>query len=103
VNYASYGAQMILWTSGAAGFENPLVPVIRVSGNEDLINDDIDVDATGIMNGTGTIDDVSEDILNTLRDTANGQVTAVEHFGSATMTLYQKDQRLDQLLNIRCK
>ena len=103
VNYASYGAQMILWTSGAAGFENPLVPVIRVSGNEDLINDDIDVDATGIMNGTGTIDDVSEDILNTLRDTASGQVTAVEHFGSATMTLYQKDQRLDQLLNIRCK
>jgi altronate dehydratase large subunit len=103
VNYASYGAQMILWTSGAAGFENPLVPVIRVSGNEDLINDDIDVDATGIMNGTGTIDEVSEDILNTLRHTANGQVTAVEHFGSATMTLYQKDQRLDQLLNIRCK
>lgn len=103
VNFASYGAHMILWTSGAAGFENPLVPVVRVSGNEDLINDDIDVDATGIMNGTVTMESVANNIIDTLQLKASGEKTAVEGFGSATMTLYQKDQRLDQLLNIRCK
>ena len=102
VNYASYGAHMIMWTSGAAGFENPLVPVIRVSGNEDLINDDIDVDATGIMNGSESLEVVSNRIIDALHTVASGKKTQIEGFGSATMTLYQKDQRLDTLLNIRC-
>ncbi len=34
---------------------------------------------------------------------ANGNKTQIEGIGSATMTLYQKDQRLDTLLNIKCK
>jgi len=102
VNYASYGAHMILWTSGAAGFENPLVPVIRVSGNEDLINDDIDVDATGIMNGKENLDTVSNRVIDKLVEVASGQPTQLEGLGGATLTLYQKDQRLDTLLNIRC-
>lgn len=102
VNFASYGAHMIMWTSGAAGFENPLVPVIRVSGNEDLINDDIDVDATGIMNGSESLEVVSNRIIEKLHTVASGQKTQLEGLGSATMTLYQKDQRLDTLLNIRC-
>lgn len=102
VNFASYGAHMILWTSGAAGFENPLVPVIRVSGNEDLINDDIDVDATGIMNGKESLDAVSDKIVEKLISVASGNETQIEGLGGSTLTLYQKDQRLDTLLNIRC-
>lgn len=102
VNFASYGAHMIMWTSGAAGFENPLVPVIRVSGNEDLINDDIDVDATGIMNGSESLEVVADRIIDKLASVASGSKTQIEGIGSATMTLYQKDQRLDTLLNIRC-
>lgn len=102
VNYASYGAHMILWTSGAAGFENPVVPVIRVSGNEDLINDDIDVDATGIMNGKESLESVADKIFDKLMEVASGQSTQIEGLGGATLTLYQKDQRLDTLLNIRC-
>jgi len=103
VNFASYGAHMILWTSGAAGFENPLLPVIRVSGNEDLINDDIDINATGIMNGTEKLDTVADKIIDKMIYIANGNKTQIEGIGSATMTLYQKDQRLDTLLNIKCK
>jgi len=102
VNFASYGAHMIMWTSGAAGFENPLLPVIRVSGNEDLINDDIDVDATGIMNGSESLEVVADRIIDKLASVASGSKTQIEGIGSATMTLYQKDQRLDTLLNIRC-
>jgi len=102
VNYASYGAHMILWTSGAAGFENPLVPVIRVSGNEDLINDDIDVDATGIMNGKESLETVADRIISKLSVVASGGATQIEGLGGSTLTLYQKDQRLDTLLNIRC-
>ncbi len=74
--FASYGAHMILWTSGAAGFENPLLPVIRVSGNEDLINDDIDIDATGIMNGTEELDSVANKIIDKMVYVANGNKNA---------------------------
>lgn len=102
VNFASLGAQVILWTSGAAGFNNSIVPVIRVSGNEDLFNDDMDIDARGIMNGTDTVDNVGNEILKNIVEVANGKKTQLEDIGSATLTLYQKDQRLESLLFKKC-
>lgn len=102
VNFASFGAHIILWTSGAAGFNNPIVPVIRVSGNEELYNDDMDIDARSIMRGTGSVEDVADDIVDKINHIANGELTNVEGFGSATMTLYQKDQRVEKLLDINC-
>lgn len=100
VNYAAYGAHMILWTSGAAGFNNPIVPVIRVSGNADLITEDMDIDATGVMDGSCGVNDVAEKIVALVRDVADGTPTAVEGVGEATMTLYQKDQRVETLLGL---
>lgn len=102
VNYAAMGAHLILWTSGAAGFNNAIVPVIRVSGNKDLINPDIDVDATGIMDGTCGVGDVAERILLKVLETASGAPTAIEGIGDSTMTLYQKDQRVETLLGLTC-
>ncbi|MCT4662277.1 MAG: UxaA family hydrolase [Tissierellales bacterium] len=103
VNFASFGAQLIVWTTGGAGFNNPLLPVIRVSGNQDLINDDIDIDATGIMKGIESVNSVGEKILEKVLETASGSSTNIEGFGESTMTLYQKDQRVETLLNIPCK
>ena len=100
VNYAAMGAHMILWTSGAAGFNNAIVPVIRVSGNSELINEDIDISAAGIMDGTSGIDEVSQNIVSAVIRTASGEPTAVEGLGDATMTLYQKDQRVENLLGL---
>lgn len=102
VNFASFGAHMILWTSGAAGFNNAIVPVIRVSGNKDLYNDDMDIDATGIMDGTDSLESVAEKILRKIADIASGVPTQIEGIGDSTLTLYQKDQRLEKLLNIDC-
>ncbi len=102
VNFASFGAHIILWTTGAAGFNNPIVPTIRVSGNEELINEDIDIDATGVMKGTRSINDVAEDIVKKVQSVASGSLTNVEGIGESTLTLYQKDQRLEKLLNIPC-
>lgn len=59
INYASLGAHMILLTSGASGFQNALVPVILISGNAELINDDIDIDASAIMDGTAGVEDIA--------------------------------------------
>ena len=106
VNFAAMGAHMILWTSGAAGFNNTIVPVIRVSGNEALINEDIDISAAGIMDGTCGVNEVADTIVSAVLRVASGESTAIEGFGDATMTLYQKDQRVENLLGLtsaRCQ
>ena len=102
VHFASFGAHIILWTSGAAGFNNPIVPVIRVSGNQDLYNEDMDIDATGIMDGSESATDVAGRIIEKIAAVAGGEKTQIEGIGESTLTLYQKDQRLEKLLNIPC-
>ena len=102
VNFASLGAHIILWTSGAAGFNNAIVPVIRVSGNSEMINDDIDVDVSDIMKGKIGINQGSELIIQKILEVANGLPTKIENYGDSTMTLYQKDQRVEKLLNLKC-
>jgi len=98
MQFAAIGAHMILWTTGSAGFNNAIVPVIRVSGNESYINEDIDVDATGIMRGEEGVDGIAEKILNKIVAVAGGEKTAIEEVGHSYCTLYQKDQRLEELL-----
>ena len=98
VNYAALGAHIILWTSGAAGFQNALVPVILISGNAELINDDIDIDASSIMAGTAGVEEIACRIVDRVRCVANGEPARIEGIGDSTMTLYQKDQRVEALL-----
>jgi altronate dehydratase large subunit len=100
MHFAALGCQVILWTTGGAGFNNPIVPVIRVSGNSQLINEDIDIDATGVMRGEDSLENVSEQILKTLEGVINGEKTAIEDFGYAYCSLIQKDQRVERLLSI---
>ncbi len=101
VNFASLGAQVILWTTASAGVSNPLVPVITVSGNEMVINEDIDIDASKIITGGDSIDSVSMRIIDKLEKVCSGENTSIEGLGSVTMTLYQKDRRTEKLLDIK--
>ena len=101
VNFAAFGVQAVLWTTGAAGFDSPLTPVIKVSGNRDLINDDVDIDATGIMDSTDTAQQVAGRIIDRLEQVCRGAPTRTEGFGSTFLTLYQKDTRVESLLQIR--
>lgn len=100
MHFAALGAHMILWTTGGAGFNNAIVPVIRISGNQFLINEDIDIDATGIMRAEEGIDSVATRIVSKVQAVANGEQTNIEEIGYAYCSLYQKDQRLERLLNI---
>ena len=100
MHFAALGCQAILWTTGGAGFNNPIVPVIRISGNQNLINEDIDIDASGIMRAEDSIETVSERILTKLEEVVNGEETVIEEIGYAYCTLYQKDQRVEKMLCI---
>lgn len=103
VNFASLGAHLILWTTGSAGFNDSIIPVIRVSGNEAVFNEDIDIDARGVMDGRETIDSVGDRIVDLVQKIASGKKTNIEDIGYSTLTLYQKDQRVEKNLNISCK
>lgn len=98
MHFAALGAQVILWTTGGAGFSNPIVPVIRVSGNASLITEDIDVDVSGIMSATLSVEQAATEVLNSLSQVIQGEKTAIEEVGFAFCSLYQKDQRLETLL-----
>lgn len=100
VNFAALGVQAVLWTSGAAGFDSQLTPVIKISGNKDIINDDVDIDATGILDGTNTAQQVAHNIIDYLEAVCDGNPTRTEGYGSSFLTLYQKDIRVESLLNI---
>ena len=103
VNFAAMGCQAIVWTSGGAGFNNALVPVIRVSGNPELITEDQDIDATGIMKGEETAKDAGKRLVQKVHAVASGEKTAIEDVASAYMSIYQKEQRLEQFLKMNCR
>jgi altronate dehydratase large subunit len=102
VNFSSLGAHIIIWTTGSAGFNNPITPVIRISGNKELINDDIDIDVSGMISGEEGIQSLSDQIINKIVAVASGDPTQIEGIGESTLTLYQKDQRVEHLLNLNC-
>lgn len=99
IHFAALGAQVILWTTGGAGFNNAIVPVIRVSGNAALITDDIDVDVSGIMSATQGMEHAAEQVLDCLGRVIDGEQTAIEEVGFACCSLYQKNQRLETLIH----
>lgn len=98
VNFASLGAHIILWTTGAAGFNNSIVPVLRFSGNEDLMTEDMDINASGIITGEEDINSIVEKAIDKIINVASGEKTAVEDLADSTLTLYQKDRRVETLL-----
>ena len=99
INFAAIGANAILWTTGSAGYENPIVPTIRISGNAELLNDDIDIDAKKIISGEESVEAVSDRIIDRLVKVSNGEQTSVEGVGYSYATFYQKDRRLEHYTN----
>lgn len=98
MHFAALGAQVILWTTGGAGFNNPIVPVIRVSGNAAQITEDIDVDVSGIMSAEQSVVEGGTAVIECLSKVVQGEKTAIEDVGFAFCSLYQKDQRLEKLI-----
>ncbi len=97
-HFAAMGAQMIMWTSGGAGFDNQIVPVVRISGNPALFTEDQDIDARGIMEGRSTCAEIGERLFARLLEVAGGAPTNIEGLAYSYSSIYQKDQRLEKYL-----
>ncbi len=102
-HFAAMGAQLILWTSGGAGFDNQIVPAIRISGNPELFTEDQDIDARAIMEGQATSAEIGEKLFARLLEVAEGSPTNIEGLAYSYSSIYQKDQRLEKYLeNCKC-
>jgi (2R)-sulfolactate sulfo-lyase subunit beta len=63
---------------------NPIVPVIKISGNPRTLRtmaEHIDVDVTGVLRRDMTIDQAGDSLIEMIKRTANGRLTAAEALG----------------------
>lgn len=72
------GASLVLFTTGlGTPTGNPIAPVVKLSTNTNLaqrMGDIIDIDTGGIISGTGTIEQMGEEILELVIKVASGEV-----------------------------
>ena len=63
---------------------NPIVPVIKISGNPKTLrtmSEHIDVDVTGVLRRDMTLDQAGDALIDMIVRTANGRLTAAEALG----------------------
>jgi len=76
------GVNAVIFTSGGGAPQGtPLVPVIKVASNPQMVQkmrEHVDVDASTIVTGTKSIDDVSELIIEHIFRVASGRKVAAE-------------------------
>jgi altronate dehydratase large subunit len=90
---AATGAQVIIFSTGRgspAGF--PIVPVVKVSTNTGIwerLNDDIDLDAGRIIEGT-PVADVGRELVDLVCRVAQGQETKAEAHGYDLLSVYAR-------------
>jgi (2R)-sulfolactate sulfo-lyase subunit beta len=69
---------------------NPIVPVIKITGNPKTVrtmSEHIDVDVSGIVRREITIPEAGDRLIETIRRTANGRLTAAEALGHREFVL----------------
>ena len=69
---------------------NPIVPVIKISGNPRTIRtmgEHIDVDVSGVLRREQTLDTAGDALIDMIIRTANGRLTAAEALGHREFSL----------------
>lgn len=79
------GAQIIVFTSGrGTPTGNPLAPVIKVTGNREtyaMMPDNIDVDASHVIYGPESLEELGQLLLEEVAQVAAGKLTKAEVLG----------------------
>lgn len=82
---AAGGCQIIVFTTGrGTPTGNIISPVLKVTGNKytfEKMRGNIDFDASGILSGKDTVEQLGEKLLNEVIHVANGKVTKAEALG----------------------
>lgn len=85
------GAQVVVFSSGRGSpTGNPIVPVIKITGNKltfAKMEDNIDVDASPIIYGTSTVEELGDALYKMLQEVACGKQTKAEALGFTEMAI----------------
>jgi len=89
------GAQAVLFTTGlGTPTGNPIAPVIKITGNARTARsmaDNIDVDVSGIMVETESLDRAADRLLDELLGVCSGRPTAAERLGHREFAIHRRN------------
>ncbi len=87
------GAQLVVFTTGRGTPTGcPIAPVIKVTANGSTavrMADNIDIDCSGIIDGTDTVEGVGRRILSECEAVINGRLTRAEALGHREFAIYR--------------
>lgn len=82
---AAGGCQLIVFTTGRGNaIGNPVVPVMKVTANGETLrrmNDNIDLDMSGVLTENVSLDEMADRTLRQIADTLSGRLTSAEVLG----------------------
>lgn len=85
------GCQLVVFTTGrGTPTGNPVAPVLKVTANRDTfrtMNDNTDMDASAIIFGEKTLEEMGDELLELVIRTANGQMAKAESLGYMEMAV----------------
>ena len=85
------GAQVVVFSSGrGTPTGNPIAPVIKITGNKltfAKMEDNIDFNAAPLIYGEKTLEELGDDLLNMVVETACGKQTKAESLGFTEMAI----------------
>lgn len=85
------GAQIVVFSTGrGTPSGNPIAPVIKITGNKITfanMEDNMDFDASPVIYGSQTMEELTDDLLNMIVDVANGKQSKAESLGYTEMAI----------------
>jgi altronate dehydratase large subunit len=85
------GAQLICFSTGwGHPSGNPVSPTIKISGNPRTLaerGDNIDVDVSGVIQGTESIEEAGRRVMDHVLAVANGKTTKAEELGDLALSI----------------
>jgi altronate dehydratase large subunit len=89
------GAQVVVFTTGlGTPTGNPIAPVIKVTGNARTARqmaDNIDLDVSGIMDDSETLDAAADRLFAEVLAVASGQPTSAERLGHREFAIHRRN------------
>jgi altronate dehydratase large subunit len=89
------GAQVVVFTTGlGTPTGNPIAPVIKITGNARTarqMKDNIDLDVSGIMDDTETLDAAAGRLLAEIVAVASGKQAAAERLGHREFAIHRRN------------
>jgi altronate dehydratase large subunit len=89
------GAQVAVFTTGlGTPTGNPIAPVIKITANArtaERMADNLDLDVSGVLGATETIDEAASRLFAQILDVASGTLTAAERLGHREFAIYRRN------------